>query len=141
MGFLLSWAAKLFAGRTIIPAATAVGNLITKYHEDNQSAEELKECLAANSDEVEAEIAKVQAASSNKWENGARPFILWVCGTALFFYLVPRNVMTAWVWSYEVIAGWKLIPYPDNPELIHLVIVVLGLGGMHMVENLFGRSK
>ena len=124
-----------------ISAVEAVGNLVTKYHSDTIQAKELKEQLEANADVVEAEIAKIEAASSNWFVSGARPFILWVCGIALAFYLIPQHVVTAWVWSLQVARAGALVPYPDSPQLVNLVIATLGLGGMHMVENLFGKSK
>ena len=124
-----------------ISAVEAVGNLVSKYHEDTVQAKNLKEQLAANSDVVEAEIAKIEAASSDWFVAGARPFILWVCGIALAFYLIPQHAVTAYFWSLHVFQSGTLVPYPDSPQLVNLVIATLGLGGMHLVEQLFGKSK
>lgn len=94
------------------------------------------------------EIAKVQAQHRSIWVAGARPFILWVCGVALFTYFIPQHLMAAIVWVQQIgqmsVAQLSvgLPPYPIEPKAImELVLALLGLGSLRTVEKLAGKAK
>ena len=51
----------------------------------------------------QAEINKVEAASSILFVAGWRPYIGWICGTALGVYYIPQALMATVLWTIQCI--------------------------------------
>lgn len=81
----------------------------------------------------QVEINKVEAASADPFVSRWRPFIGWVCGTALAMQLVvlPLVVQVSEIAKHPV----KMVIL-DTTLLSTLVIGMLGFGGMRTVEKL-----
>lgn len=87
--------------------------------------------------QVKLALAQVQtnnteAANGNFFVSGARPAVMWVCTTGLAYQLVARPFLQ---WAS---VGWWHVPVPpalDMGTLSSLLFGLLGLGAMHMTEN------
>ena len=110
---------------------------------DRLEAEQLlmKGLLAA--DQSQVEVNKVEAASSNLFVSGWRPFIGWVCGVS-FAYSVIGYTFLNWAFAaYALYSGHALpvLPQPDTAMTMELLMAMLGLGGMRTYEKLKGLTK
>jgi drug/metabolite transporter (DMT)-like permease len=83
-------------------------------------------------------INLVEAANPRLFVSGWRPFIGWVCGSALAFQLVIAPML---MW------GSTLAHHPVQPPIMQtellttLLISMLGMGGMRTVEKLQGVAS
>lgn len=134
MGFLLK---LLFGGGGSV--VSAIGSVIDKFHADSVTGEAVKASLAAKADEVEAEFHKAEVNSRNWFVADALPFAQWTVGIALAIYLLPHHFIIAFYWSYGVIATGVISEYPASKELLHLVVMVLGLGGIRALKAWVGK--
>lgn len=82
----------------------------------------------------------LQEAKSDKlWVSGWRPFVGWVCGSALAWQFVIQPFLVFFIAWYE----WQLPPLPalDTGSLMALLMGMLGLGGMRTYEKLNGAQS
>lgn len=87
---------------------------------------------------AQMEVNKVEAASSDNFTRRWRPFIGWVCGSALAMQLVVGPML---VWG-STLAGHPIpLPVMQTELLTTLLVGMLGLGGMRTVEKLQGATK
>jgi hypothetical protein len=85
--------------------------------------------------ELQAEINKMEAQHRTVFVAGWRPFIGWVCGFALAYNFVLRDLLIWWV-------GPDTAPPALQMEHLMTVLVgMLGLGGMRTFEKLNDKSK
>lgn len=119
---------------------TAVTDLATaainKIWPDKSQQE--KDQLAAAVVLVQGQIDtnKVEAANPNVFVSGWRPFIGWVCGTALLYtYLVyPTLTWALAIWKPEIQA-----PKLGNDSMLYeLLAGMLGMSGLRTFEKLKG---
>ena len=88
---------------------------------------------------VQAEINKIEASSRSVFVSGWRPFIGWVCGIALAYSFVLRDLL-AWLMMIY-------IPHSPPPpaiqmgELVTVLMGMLGLGGLRTFEKISGRAR
>ena len=85
--------------------------------------------------ELQSEINKVEAQHRTIFVAGWRPFIGWVCGFALAYNFVLRDLLIWFVGPEQV---------PPALQMEHLMTVLvgmLGLGGMRTFEKLKDRTK
>lgn len=84
------------------------------------------------------EVNKVEAASNSTFVAGWRPFIGWICGTALASDMIIRPLLT---WG-AALCG-KVVSYPslDMGTLLTLLAGMLGFGAMRTVEKTQGVSS
>lgn len=91
-------------------------------------------------DQAQAEINKTEAASSNVFVAGWRPFIGWVCG-----------VSVAWAYLLGPITKWSFValgksvaelpPTAVDENLWALMFAMLGLGGLRTYEKVRSIAK
>ena len=79
------------------------------------------------------EINKTEAAHQSVFVAGWRPFIGWVCGSALAYQFVIRPIAT-----WAILASGYTIPEMPGIEdnLWELMFGMLGLGGMRTYEKI-----
>ena len=85
--------------------------------------------------ELQSEINKVEAQHRTIFVAGWRPFIGWVCGFALAYNFVLRDLLIWFVGPEQV---------PPALQMEHLMTVLvgmLGLGGMRTFEKLNNKSN
>jgi hypothetical protein len=74
-----------------------------------------------------------EAKNASTWVSGWRPFIGWVCGTALAYNYIGMPFFTYCAVWYST----KAPPMPalDTGELVTILLGMLGLGVLRTVEN------
>lgn len=122
-----------------------IGEVLDRVIPDKNAAERAKNELsgrvldiAAQGNLAQAEINKTEAASSNLFVAGWRPFIGWVCGLGLFWAYLGQPVAA---WSVAAF-GLKVASLPVIPtdSLLELVLAMLGLAGLRTFEKKAGKA-
>lgn len=85
---------------------------------------------------AQTEINKIEAASSDRFVSGARPFIMWVCGASLAysFLIEPFMRFIAQV-AFKYTGAFPVL---QMGELSTILMGLLGLGVMRTVEKVKG---
>lgn len=126
---------KLFSGGVKEPVE-AVGNALDKLFtsdEERAQAEAVITRLRQQPHILQAEISKLEAQHRSTFVAGARPFIMWVCGTGLAFVFVINPIIQWWT--------GKTGPVMQTDALLELVLALVGLGAMRTAEKMTGRAK
>jgi len=88
--------------------------------------------------QMQADVNKVEAASTDPFTSRWRPFVGWVCGCALAWHYIGRP-LAGWV---LLLAGNSTpIPAVDLGDLIVILLGLLGLGGLRSYDKRFGTTK
>lgn len=132
---------NLFGG-AVLSAAEGVAGIIDRFvetDEEKRAAGLIKARLMMQPSLVQAELNKVEAAHRSVFVAGWRPFIGWVCGLALFYNFVARDLL-AWT---ILNTGLQASMPPDlaMDELLTVLLGMLGLGAFRTVEKLGSRAK
>jgi hypothetical protein len=116
-----------------------VTGLLDKFIEDKDQKAMLAHKIATMSEEhhqdlmkAQIEVNKVEAASSNLFVSGWRPFIGWTCGLGMFgnFITIPfANFVLALV-SMDIV-----IPLVPLETMMPVLMGMLGLGAMRSFEK------
>ena len=85
--------------------------------------------------ELQSEINKVEAQHRTIFVAGWRPFIVWVCGVALAYNFVLRDLLIWFVGPEQV------PPALQMEHLMTVLIGMLGLGGMRTFEKFKDKSN
>lgn len=115
----------------LIPDPKAKAEALLKLEELKQSGD--LAVIAGQND-----INKIEAANRNVFVSGWRPFVGWVCGSALAFQLVIGPMI---VWGSELAHRPVNPPVMQTELLTTLLVGMLGLGGLRTVEKLQGVAK
>jgi hypothetical protein len=83
---------------------------------------------------VQNEVNKIEAQHRSIFVAGWRPFIGWVCGVALLYNFILRDII-AWL-SPDIMP-----PALQMDHLITILLGMLGLGGLRTYEKLKDKSK
>jgi hypothetical protein len=83
---------------------------------------------------VQSEINKMEAQHRSVFVAGWRPFIGWICGLALAYNFIIRDVI-AWV-SPQIMP-----PAIQMDQLITILLGMLGLGGLRTFEKVKDKTK
>ncbi len=131
----------IFGGGVAEPVK-AVGTILDDLFtsdEERLDKEEALLRLAQRPGLVQAEINKVEAQHRSVFVAGWRPFIGWVCGAALAYSFILRDLIG---WGAGA-AGYEIAPPPElaMQHLITILMALLGLGGFRTFEKIAGRSK
>ena len=85
--------------------------------------------------ELQGEINKIEAQHRTIFVAGWRPFIGWVCGVALAYNFVLRDLL---IWF---IGPEQVPPALQMEHLMTVLIGMLGLGGMRTFEKYNNKSN
>lgn len=82
------------------------------------------------------DVNKIEAASSSFFVAGWRPFVGWVCGSALAYNFVAQPFLAFTIGVFK----WSLPPLPvlDSGPLTTLLLGMLGIAGMRTYEKKLG---
>ncbi len=83
---------------------------------------------------VQNEVNKIEAQHRSIFVAGWRPFIGWVCGLALLYNFILRDII-AWI-SPNIMP-----PALQMEHLLTVLMGMLGLGGLRTYEKLKDKSK
>lgn len=137
----MSWIGELFSSSTAAPIA-AVGNVLDGlFTSDDEKLDKniIMQRLAQKPQLAQIELNKVEAQHRSMFVAGWRPFIGWVCGFALLYSFIIRDVL-AW---YLTQSGSNYAPPPElaMEHLMAVLMALLGLGGYRTFEKIKGKSK
>lgn len=120
----------------------AIGNVLDALFTSDKERLDKKAVLARIALQpslLQSEINKVEAGHKSIFVAGWRPFIGWVCGVALAYNFVLRDLM---VWALALTYAETPPPPPLHLEVLTTILyALLGLGGMRTFEKLQGRAK
>ena len=124
--------------------ASLVNSVVNKFFPDktqeekDQVALELQKiAVAAQQASAQTDINKVEAASSNLFVAGWRPFVGWVCGGG--FGIQVLGPLLEWV---SGLAGHPVkFPVMDASIIGSTLAALLGLGGMRTFDKWAGTSN
>lgn len=145
----MSWLSTLFnGGDTVKAIGETVDKLFTSDDErlerENERAKadqtyqlELAK-LEAQALQNQTDINKIEAASTNLFVSGWRPFIGWICGFALAYVAIiePALRFIAAMFGYE-----GDFPTIDTTITMQVLMGMLGLGGMRSYEKVKGVAS
>lgn len=102
-----------------------------------QQAGEFKELEAdIQRSQMQADVNKVEAANSDPFTSRWRPFIGWVCGSALAYQFILAPILT---WAAAMLAHPEIIaPALNTGDLLTILLGMLGLGGLRTAEKIKG---
>ena len=126
----------------MLSAAEGVANVIDQFVEtddEKRAAEIIKAKMMMKPSLAQVEINKVEAGHRSIFVAGWRPFIGWVCGFALAYNFVIRDLI-AWV-IINTGAEASLPPDLATGDLMTVLLGMLGLGAFRTVEKFGGKAK
>jgi len=123
------------------PVAGLLDKFIPDAGEKMAIAHELSTMAEKHAHELskgQLEVNKVEAASSNMFVAGWRPFIGWVCGLGFLsnFILIPMSNF-----GLALAKSAIVIPMIDTTQMMPVLLGMLGLGGMRTVEKIKKVSR
>ena len=137
----MSFLGKIFASSAAQPIE-AVGNVLDKLFTSDDEKLDKKLLFARLAQEpsiAQIELNKVEAQHKSRFTSGWRPFIGWVCGIALLYNFIIRDIV-----SYILIVNNPEAALPPELAMTHLMTVLmgmLGLGSLRTVEKLANKTK
>jgi len=81
---------------------------------------------------IQNEVNKMEAQHRTVFVAGWRPFIGWICGVALLYNFVLRDILSFWI---------DVPPALQMEHLMTVLLGMLGLGGLRTYEKLKDKSK
>jgi hypothetical protein len=125
-----------------------VDTVITRVFPDKTEAQRAELQIALEQMKAEYDLAKgqmevnaIEAASSDRFVSGWRPFIGWVCGVSFAYkYIAYPFIMFICALS-EAKIDVSTIPVIDASEMTPVLMGMLGLGTMRTYEKYKGVNK
>jgi hypothetical protein len=111
----------------ITAVSDVVNTVINKIWPDKTEQEKAELAGAIALVQGQLEVNKVEAASSNWFVAGWRPYIGWICGTGLGYQFLIYPILIAFV---------PKIVQLDMGTLLTLLTGMLGIGGLRTFEKL-----
>lgn len=85
--------------------------------------------------EYQTQINQLEAQHRSLFVAGWRPFIGWVCGIALLYNFIIRDILIF------IQPAWVDLPPMQMGELMTVLLGLLGLGGLRTYEKLKGKTQ
>jgi hypothetical protein len=82
-------------------------------------------------------INLAEASNPNVFVSGARPFIMWVCGFALFYQYIGFSLIQ---WIVEISGLHVSAPSLNTDGLVTILLALLGIGTLRTYEKTQGVS-
>lgn len=91
--------------------------------------------------EGQTAIAKLEAASQDKFVSRWRPFIGWVCGAAFAYEMVFRGVLTWVMGQTATLMGRVVPPVLPSADLGDMLVILLGMLGLGTMRSFDKRTR
>ncbi len=114
-----------------------LGDVINKVWPDKSEQEKTQMLAALSLVQGQMEINKAEAASSNPFTSGWRPFIGWICGAAFGIQFVFGPLA---VWGSRLYGHPVDFPTMDMGSMMPVLLGMLGLGGLRTFEKVKGAA-
>lgn len=114
--------------------------LANKYIPDPQERDKFTLELAQIQQQLsqnQTDTNKVEAANTNIFVSGWRPFVGWICGSALAYHFIVQPLLA---FLFAVFDHPVMLPTFDMTDLNTILMGMLGLGGMRSLEKIKGVS-
>ena len=123
-----------------------VSNILDKFIQDKDQKAALAHEIATMAEQhaqelalAQIEVNKAEASNGNLFVAGWRPFIGWICGSALaWHFILAPMISSAFAWAG---ADAPELPAFDMQSLMTILTGMLGLGGLRTFEKYKGVSK
>lgn len=128
---------KALVGQAAAQPIEAIGNVFDQLftsEEERKAAEIMMLKIAQQPQILQAEINKIEASHRSLFVAGWRPFTGWVCGIALAYHFILRDIVVLFIPPLA-------LPNLEIETLTTVMFSLLGLGGLRTYEKLNGRSK
>lgn len=129
-------------GRLAAEPIEAFGNMLDALFTSDKERLDKQAVLARVAQKptlIQAEINKIEATHKSIFVAGWRPFIGWVCGIALFYNFILRDII---IWSLALSGEAHAPPPPLAIDTLTTILyALLGLGGLRTYEKLHGRTR
>lgn len=116
----------------VVPDKTAAAAAVAQLNElqlQGKLADEMAQLTAVTS--AQTDVDKIEAASTSMWVAGWRPYVGWVCGTAL---AVSTIISPLFTWISAMYGHPVQFPELNSPLLQSTLAGMLGLG--HIVRTI-----
>lgn len=131
--------------QVLTPIFGVVDKVVDRLVPDKAASQKIKEEIQAEISKAQLkgeleqiEVNKIEAASASVFNSGWRPFIGWVCGTALMFEYVVSPLI---VWG-AASTGHPIPPPPKLDEVLwQLMFGMLGMGTLRTFEKVKGVAS
>ncbi len=92
----------------------------------------MREMQKANIHQIE--LNKIEAQHKSLFVSGWRPFVGWVCGSALAYHFILRDLV---FWFLDTM-GFRVAPLPEIElgQLISILLAMLGMSGYRTYEKI-----
>ena len=137
----MSFLSRMIGGG-VVTAAEGVAGIVDRFVEtddEKRAAVIIKAKMMMQPSLVQTELNKIEAAHRSVFVAGWRPFIGWVCGLALLYNFVVRDLL-AWLILNTGIEA-SMPPDLAMQELLTVLLGMLGLGAFRTAEKMAGRTK
>lgn len=115
-------------------AASAATAELQRMAAQGELAEEMAQLASVTT--AQTDINKVEAASTNWWVSGWRPYIGWICGTGLAMSAIIGPLFT---WATALAGHSTPFPIANDPLLQSTLAGLLGMGHIaRTVEKIQG---
>lgn len=125
----------------MVPIVDEALKLINKYVPDPTERAKAESELRSNLfqwDLSQNQVNAVEASNTSLFVSGWRPFIGWICGSALFYqYLLTPIVM----WLAPAFGYFPPQPPKLDDSLWQLMFGILGMAGLRTYERLKGVAR
>lgn len=138
----MSWFSTIFGGGLAAPIE-AVGKIVDSVYTSDGEMLDKQAVMARIAQQpalVQAEINKVEAQHRSVFVAGWRPYIGWVCGTALVWHFMLFDMLT-WVQINYFPQTTELPTLSGTEQLMTVLMALLGLGAMRTAEKFGGKAK
>jgi hypothetical protein len=126
---------------SIFDAVSPVVNKVLDFIPDPKQKLEAQQQLMAGLmawDSQQTQINAVEAANSNIFVSGWRPFIGWVCGAAFAYKFVLQPFIIFIILATGSKFDPETLPVLDWTEMSSVLLGLLGLGGLRTFEKIKG---
>lgn len=127
------------------PVSTLLTDIVDRAFPDKVAQEKERQEFLLKAQTLDNQLAaaqvavnQVEAASSNIFVSGWRPFIGWVCGAAFAYKFIVQPFLIFALVAIGSKFDYEDLPVLDWGEMSTILIGLLGLGTMKTVEKVKG---
>jgi hypothetical protein len=115
--------------------ADLASNVINKFFPDKTESEKAQLAATLTIIQGQLDANRAEAANTNVFVSGWRPFIGWVCGSACAWNWIGLPIVKAGMQAFG--HAFPVAP-ADLSQMLPLLLGMLGLGGLRTIEKIQG---
>jgi hypothetical protein len=125
----------------IDPVSKLLDKVVSDKDERDRLAHEISTLAESQMHEIalqQIEINKLDAASSNWFQNSWRPSVGWICSLSMAYHFLVQPIL---VFSLSAFGAEYDLPDFDMSSLMSVLFALLGLGAFRSYEKIRGVAK